>query len=212
MTPDFTDDEIDALGERLRRGASPDVREAYGDYMGFLNELRIGLLAELRGLAPGYVVDSRLKRVETVAAKLWRRPELRLSQMPDVVGCRVIVPDRASQIEIVERMASACDVLQLDDKGDDPKFGYRAVHLDIRYGEIYAEIQVQTRNQHLWQMVSEQVAGYDISIKYGGGHPEVSRALLALSELAWQCDAAGTELPAADVDRVRDVILSVYGG
>ncbi len=132
--------------------------------------------------------------------------------MPDVVGCRVIVPDRDAQIAVVERLASACNVRQLDDKSDDPKFGYRAVHLDIRYGEIYAEIQVQTRNQHLWQTVSEQVAGYDISIKYGGGHPEVSMALLDLSELAWQCDVAGTELPAADVDRVRDVILSVYGG
>ena len=212
MTTPFTDDEIDALGERLRRGAPSDVREVYGAYMGFLNELRIGLLAELRGLMPGYEVNSRLKRLETVAAKLWRRPELRLSQMPDVVGCRVIVPDRDAQIAVVERLASAYDVRQLDDKSDNPKFGYRAVHLDIRYGEIYAEIQVQTRNQHLWQTVSEQVAGYDISIKYGGGHPEVSRALLDLSELAWQCDAAGTELPAADVDRVRDVILSVYGG
>ena len=212
MTTPFTDDEIDALGERLRRGAPSDVREVYGAYMGFLNELRIGLLAELRGLMPGYEVNSRLKRLETVAAKLWRRPELRLSQMPDVVGCRVIVPDRDAQIAVVERLASAYDVRQLDDKSDNTKFGYRAVHLDIRYGEIYAEIQVQTRNQHLWQTVSEQVAGYDISIKYGGGHPEVSRALLDLSELAWQCDVAGTELPAADVDRVRDVILSVYSG
>lgn len=211
MTIQFTDDEIDALGERLRQDVPPDVREVYGDYMGFLNELRIGLLDELRRLTPGYEVNSRLKRLETVAAKLQRRPELRLSLMPDVVGCRVIVPDRDAQIAIVERLASAYDVRQLDDKSSDPKFGYRAVHLDVRYGEIYAEIQVQTRNQHLWQTVSEQVAGYDISIKYGGGHPEVRRALLDLSELAWECDVAGTELPAEDIDRVRNVILSVYG-
>ena len=211
-TPHFTDDEIDALGERLRQDAAPEVREVYGDYMGFLNELRTGLLAELRELAPGYEVNSRLKRLETVAAKLRRRPELRLSQMPDVVGCRVIAPNRDAQIAIVERLASAYEVHQLDDKSDDPKFGYRAVHLDIRYGEIFAEVQVQTRNQHLWQTVSEQVAGYDISIKYGGGHPEVSTALLDLSELAWQCDVAGTELPAEDIDRIRNVILSVYGG
>ena len=182
----FTDDEIDALGERLWRDASPDVREVYGDYMGFLNELRTGLLDELRRLTPGYEVNSRLKRLETVAAKLRRRPELRLSQMSDVVGCRIIAPDRVAQIAIVEQLTSAYEVRQLDDKSGDPKFGYRAVHLDIRYGEIFAEVQVQMRNQHLWQAVSEQVAGYDISIKYGGGHPEVSTALLDLSELAWQ--------------------------
>ncbi len=74
MTMHFTDAQIDALGERLRQGAPPDIRELYGAYMGFLNELRVGLLAELRGLMPGYEVNSRLKRMETVAAKLWRRP------------------------------------------------------------------------------------------------------------------------------------------
>lgn len=213
MTPSFSSHQIDSLGERLRRlNATSDVREEYGAYMGYLNELRVGLLAELRELAPGYEVNSRLKRLETVVAKLRRRPELRLSQMPDVVGCRIIVPDRAAQIAIVERLAGDYDVRQLYDKSDDPKFGYRAVHLDIRYGEMFAEVQVQTRNQHLWQTVSEQAAGYDISIKYGGGHPEVIRALLELSELAWQCDVAGTELPAADIDRARDVILSAHGG
>ena len=122
------------------------------------------------------------------------------------------MPNRAAQVATVESLANAYDVRQLDDKSGDPKFGYRAVHLDIRYGEIYAEIQVQTRNQHLWQTVSELAAGYDIAIKYGGGHPEIIRALLELSELAWECDAAGADLPAEAIDRARDVILSVHGG
>ena len=212
MATQFTDDEVDALGERLRHGADLDVREEYGVYMRYLNELRVGLLAELRELAPSYEVNSRLKRLETVAAKLRRRPDLRLSQMPDVVGCRVIVPNRAAQVATVESLARAYDVRELDDKSDAPKFGYRAVHLDIRYGEIHAEIQVQTRNQHLWQTVSELAAGFDIAIKYGGGHPEVIRVLLELSELAGQCDAAGAGLPVEAIDRARDVILSVYGG
>ncbi len=212
MTTHFTDDEIDALGERLRQGASSDVREEYGAYLRYLNGFRIDLLAELRELVPGYEVNSRLKRLETVAAKLRRRPELPLSEMPDVVGCRIIVPDRAAQTAAVERLASAHHVRQLDDKSDDPKFGYRAVHLDIGYRETRAEIQVQTRNQHRWQMISEQAAGYDLAIKYGGGRPEVVQALLQLSEMAWQCDIAGTELPAADIDRASDVILSAYGG
>ena len=63
------------------------------------------------------------------------------------------------------------DVQQVDDKSDSPKFGYRAVHFDIRYRCQLMEIQVQTRNQFRWQQVSEQAAGYDISIKYGGGAP-----------------------------------------
>ena len=132
--------------------------------------------------------------------------------MTDVVACRVIVPNRDAQIAIVQRLASACGVHELDDQSDDPMLGYRAVHLDIRYREIYAEVQVQTRNQHLWQTVSEQAAGYDISIKYGGGHPQVRSALPGQFRQIQQCDVAGRELPAADVERVSDVILSVYGG
>ena len=212
MTTQFTEDEIDALGERLRRGAAPDVREQYGGYMGYLNDFRVALLSELRELADEHEVNSRLKRLETVAAKLRRRSELRLSQMSDVLGCRIIVANRAEQVAATERLMSVYDVQVLDDKSNDPKFGYRAVHLDIRYGAIFAEVQVQTRNQHLWQMVSELAAGYDIAIKYDGGHPAVAQTLLELSELGWGCDIAGTELPQADIDRARDVIVSVYGG
>ncbi len=67
-------------------------------------------------------------------------------------------------------------------------------------------------NHHLWQMVSEQAAGYDITIKYGGGHPEVIRALLELSELAYRCDPENVELPESSIAQVRSVITSAYSG
>ena len=38
------------------------------------------------------------------------------------------------------------------------------------------EIQVQTRNQFRWQQTAERAAGYDVAIKYGGGHPAVAQA------------------------------------
>ena len=132
--------------------------------------------------------------------------------MTDLAGCRIIVSGRAEQQAVVARLLATCDVQQVDDKSDSPKFGYRAVHFDIRYRGQLMEIQVQTRNQHLWQMVSELAAGYDISIKYGGGRREVSRALQDLSELAWRCDLEGTELPETDIDQAQDVIISAHSG
>ena len=210
MTTRLTDDEIDALGERLRDGITIADRTVYGEYSRVLNRLRLDLETELRALAPGAGTGSRTKRVETVAAKLERRPELALSQVTDLAGCRVIVSGRVEQQAIVARLRAIYDVQQVDDKSDNPRFGYRAVHLDIRYLGQLMEIQVQTRNQHLWQMVSELAAGYDISIKYGGGRPEVSRVLQDLSELAWRYDLEGVELPEADIDQARDVITSVH--
>ena len=79
-------------------------------------------------------------------------------------------------------------------KATAPSRAIAPVHLDIRYRGQLMEIQVQTRNQHLWQRVSELAAGQDIAIKYGGGHPQVARALLELSELAYRCDRGGQGL------------------
>ena len=211
-TPHFTDDEIDALGERLRRGITATDRTRYGSYRRVLDRLRLDLETELRALFTSAEVGSRTKRVETVAAKLQRRPDLTLSQVTDLAGCRIIVSGRAEQQAVVARLLATCDVQQVDDKSDSPKFGYRAVHFDIRYRGQLMEIQVQTRNQHLWQMVSELAAGYDISIKYGGGRREVSRTLQDLSELAWRCDLEGTELLETDIDQAQDVIISAHSG
>ncbi|MDE2786303.1 MAG: RelA/SpoT domain-containing protein [Chloroflexota bacterium] len=215
MTMQFNDAEIDALGERLRQGAAPAnhaERAMYRIYQRNLTSLRQSLERELQDLAPDAEIGSRTKRLETVVAKLQRRPDLALSQVTDLAGCRIIVSSNAEQRAIVSQLLAIYYVQQVDDKSEHPKFGYRAVHLDIRYRGQLMEVQVQTHNQHLWQTVSELAAGYDISIKYGGGNPEISRSLQELSELAWRCDLEGTNLPDDDIDRVRDVILSAYSG
>ncbi len=213
MTTQFTDDEIDDLGERLRRGieqTAPSDRATYRSYQRSLTSLRQSLEEELRDLAPDAEIGSRTKRLETVVAKLQRRPELALSRVTDLAGCRIIVSGSAVQRAIVARLLAIYDVQQVDDKSDNPKFGYRAIHLDIRYQGQLMEIQVQTRNQHRWQLVSEQAAGYDISIKYGGGRSDVNQALQELSELAWRCDLKGVDLPDAEIDQARSVIISAH--
>lgn len=211
MAADFGDDWIDALGARLRRGIAPADRVSYGAYSEYLNDFRISLESELRALAPGCVVNARWKRLETVAAKLRRRPELALSRMPDIVGLRIIASSRADQSGIAERIRAAYDVRQVDDKSDNPKFGYRAVHFDIRYRGVNIEIQVQTRNQNLWQGVSER-AGVRHRHQVWRRPSRSKPCVAGIVRLAWRCDVAGAELPAADIDRAIDVIVSVHRG
>ena len=212
MTTFFTDERIDALGERLRSEITDADRLQYRDFRRVLHRLRSDLEGELRALVPGAEFGSRTKRIETVAAKLRRRPDLTLSQVTDLAGCRIIVSGLAQQQAVVAQLLATYDVQQVDDKSNSPKFGYRAVHFDIRYRGQLMEIQVQTRNQSRWQQVSELAAGYDMSIKYGGGHPEAARTLLELSETAWQSDLNGVDLPESDIARAHSVILSAYSG
>lgn len=212
MAADFGDAWIDGLGARLRRRITADDREAYESYRRDLTRLRRDLEDELRVQHPDAEVGSRTKRVETVAAKLQRRPEMALSQITDLAGCRIIVADLAEQRAVVAQLMQIYDVQQVDDKSDSPKFGYRAVHLDIRYRGQLMEIQVQTRNQNQWQLVSEAAASHDAAIKYGGGNPDVARALLELSDLAYQCDRVVQDLPNAAVNQTRNVIALAYAG
>ena len=202
-----SDDQLDDLGERLRQGITRSAREEYSALRRYLDTFRLNLEGELRLLAPDADVASRTKRVETVVAKLLRRPDLPLSHMTDLAGCRIVVPNRTTQQAVVTRLQEAYDVRELDDKSENPRFGYRAVHLDISYQGRLMEIQVQTRNQFRWQQTAERAAGYDVSIKYGGGHPAVAQALQDLSELAWRCDLAGTDFPEADESLADFVIL-----
>ena len=210
VTTQFTEDEIDALGERLRQETSAVDLGMYRQYQIHLDMLREELEASLRDLVSDAEITSRTKRVETVAAKLLRRPDLPLSQVSDLAGCRIIVPGKLAQVGVVDGLQQVYDVQEADDKSDDPKFGYRAVHLDIRYQGQLMEIQVQTRNQFRWQQVSELAAGFDMTIKYGGGNPYVAQALLELSELAYECDLEDTDLPESDIARIRSMIISAY--
>ena len=51
-TNDFTDDRIDELGARLRRGIGIADRDAYQPYLQYLTRLRWALEGELRHLNP----------------------------------------------------------------------------------------------------------------------------------------------------------------
>ena len=79
MTTNFSDDWINEVGNRLRQSEARADREAYRQYQTLIDGLRFALAGELRLLAPDAEVGSRTKRLETVIAKLQRRPELSLA-------------------------------------------------------------------------------------------------------------------------------------
>ena len=103
---------------------------------------------------------------------------MRLTQMQDIAGCRLIVSNIADQERVIEALSRLFDEVGIVDRRERPSYGYRAVHLIVTsFGKVI-EIQVRTSLQHLWAELSEKFSDVvDPAIKYGGGE-EWIRVLL----------------------------------
>ena len=141
--------------------------------------------------AGGGTVSQRYKRVPRMLDKLGRFPQMRLSQMEDIGGCRAIVADTAAVRRVRARIRNNWDVIREYDYDVEPKpTGYRARHLVVRRTGRLIEIQLRTPRQHEWAEAVEQADTRGaIGIKDGAGPPplreffQVSSRILAMQEM-----------------------------
>jgi putative GTP pyrophosphokinase len=180
--------QIDKLGERLRLEAvtESDLRlldeyrrsfwNSYQEVMWVLRERGRGHL-EPTGRFP--------KTPGSIVAKLQREPSIRLTQMQDIAGCRIVVPSLEKQLVAqlgVEGFLSDAPTRVID-RRDRPSHGYRALHIVVLVRERAVEIQLRTALQHLWAELCEKLSDrFGIEVKYGGGSEQV-RMLLSTSSL-----------------------------
>jgi putative GTP pyrophosphokinase len=176
--------ELDRLGVRLRRGELNDAdltlldshrRRFSTAYEAVVNRIRSELGCEVSG---------RPAKSTTAIVDKLRRSHMRLTQMQDIAGCRIVVSDVLQQDQLVKSLGSMFDVLVFDRRLQ-PSFGYRAVHVIVRHADFPVEIQVRTALQHDWAKYSEKIAdrfGHDL--KYGGGDVRLRAVLTTSSSLA----------------------------
>lgn len=109
------------------------------------------------------IVSQRLKRKESIFAKIDRLSNIRASQMQDIGGCRAIFNNIASVYELRSALLNSQRKHILQNEKDyikNPKYsGYRGIHLVYKYvseanvvsnNNILIETQIRTRLQHLW--------------------------------------------------------------
>jgi ppGpp synthetase/RelA/SpoT-type nucleotidyltranferase len=174
--------QIDKIGDRLKGGSHTesdlrlldDYRRSFGDaYLAVVQTI-----VECGEFPTGRLAKSTVSIVEKL-----RRESIRLSQMQDIAGCRVIVLNVMEQEQFVASLRTAFPGASVIDRRDNPSYGYRAVHIIAEISGKPVEIQIRSSLQHLWAELSEKSSDVlDPSIKYGGGPAEWRSFLRESSE------------------------------
>jgi ppGpp synthetase/RelA/SpoT-type nucleotidyltranferase len=119
----------------------------------------------------------RLKRLPSIIKKLQRvyqgdKPTMKLSQMQDIAGCRVVMPTIKQARELYEKHYLKGHIKHLKVNEKDymmipKKDGYRSIHLIYRYNSdkegkkdfnnLLIEVQIRSKLQHLWATAIEIV-------------------------------------------------------
>jgi ppGpp synthetase/RelA/SpoT-type nucleotidyltranferase len=171
------------LGDRLRRGDADekDLR-LLDEYRQSFSDAYQQVVAAVRELGVN-PTGRPSKTTGSIQDKL-RRESIRLSQIQDIAGCRVIVANLIEQDDIVSRLTVAFEKTVVFDRRTKPSHDYRAVHVVVHTNGKPIEVQIRTPLQHAWAEVSEKLSDVeDPTIKYGGGSNELRGLLERVSML-----------------------------
>lgn len=174
MKGGLTKSQVDRLGDRLRNDLHNETdlklldefrrsfHEAY--------ETTIKTIRDRTNLEP---TGRPAKSTSAIIEKL-KRESIRLSQIQDIAGCRIVVATIIEQNVVVSSLCEAFPEKIIVDRRLNPSHGYRGVHTIILVNGKSIEIQVRSSLQHLWAEFSEKLADIiDPSIKYGGGDDDI---------------------------------------
>ncbi len=143
------------------------------------------------------VVAERLKRLDSIVAKLKRQPTMSLWEMQDLGGCRFIVPTVPEVYQYAEKYKNSRirhQYIETYDYIKNPKAsGYRSLHLVFRFNsdtkETYnrnmlVELQFRTHLQHVWATAVETIGLFTKqALKAGQGDEEIKRFFVLISSL-----------------------------
>ncbi|MDG2523173.1 RelA/SpoT domain-containing protein [Caulobacter segnis] len=183
-----------------------------------LNAFQITLRRRGRQFEKSIIVSQRIKRLESIHAKLMRQSSMRLSQMQDVAGCRIVFKDIRNVRRLVDRYKRGSKKGKLEHKlvGEKdyiryPKAdGYRSYHLVYEYtGSSKSacwsgrkiEIQVRTQLQHAWATAVEAVGIFTRQALKSNQGDEEWRRFFALMATAIAAIEGCAPVPGVPTDR-----------
>jgi ppGpp synthetase/RelA/SpoT-type nucleotidyltranferase len=184
MSKELSKTQIDRLGDRIKRGQITDedsrLLDQYRRSFAGAYEAVVRIIRDRLELEP---TGRRAKATSSIVAKL-QREHIRLTQIQDIAGCRLVVANIAEQESVIQFLTGLFPKATIIDRRAKPSHGYRAVHVVVNYGDKLIEIQVRTSLQQLWAEMSEKFSDdIDRSIKYGGGDSRLQEFLQGATKL-----------------------------
>jgi ppGpp synthetase/RelA/SpoT-type nucleotidyltranferase len=174
--------QLDLLGERIRKGplVADDLallsafRDSFELPLRDVQSILTRMCIRRLGGAPstkGYPLTVRpAKSTRAIVAKLRRSPG-RLTQIQDIAGMRLTVPDFADQDRLEAAIRKEQRSWRVTSLTKRPSNGYRAVHAVAVISGVPIEVQIRTRLQDTWAQMCEGLDRSFPGLKYGSGPP-----------------------------------------
>lgn len=206
----LTKSKIDRAGIALAKDSFRDVEEmieledAFDEYrkshLEPLSETTLELQKWLNEYGHDYYIAQRLKRKPQIVRKL-NRLSVRLTQLQDIGGCRIIVEKNELIDKIIEflehkiKSTAELNLLRITDyreKGRDVT-GYRSVHLLLERNGKKLELQLRSRIQHYWAESIERTSViYGYHLKESEGDERVISYFQKLSDAFFEIESGRT--------------------
>lgn len=180
--PTLSKTKIDKAGDALREWWNGTDEQPPADAAGVLFDFREGVQNPMKKVTVGLrqfvmreappgapiVVSQRLKRAPRIVWKLTRYPDMRLSRMQDIGGCRAILAGGHDEVlrvaHRIERNWTIKHRKHYTLEAPAPS-GYRAMHLTVERDGRLVEIQLRTSLEHEWAEAVERTdrrLGFDL--------------------------------------------------
>lgn len=164
-----------------------------------LNTFQVRLRKKAKEIDSNSLVVQRIKRLASIKNKLERFPDMKLTQMQDIGGCRAILKDveKVDKLVAVYKNRQSRGIKHRLSKEDDyikfpKKSGYRGVHLIYKYDsdkntsykDLKIEIQIRSLLQHAWATAVETVDTFTSqTLKTGDGQKDWFRFFALMSSV-----------------------------
>ena len=175
----LSNSQVTRLGDRLRQGmieeADLSLLDEFRQTFSHLDEQAYPMIqGALSSRADCTLTKRKRKTQQSIVDKLNRQPNLRLPQMQDIAGCRIVVQggsQAAQQINDLLMDVFVSQQWQVESKRRNAD-GYHAIHIIVKAGKKFYEIQLRTYAQDIWGNLIESLCNEDNTLKYGGTEQE----------------------------------------